>query len=107
MSLDKKRGETPVNITPPDTIGDGSKDVTSAGTAEQLTTTDTPCRLINIFAKAGNTGNVFIGGSTVSSARGMVLEQARSTDWFPIDNVNKVYVDAANSNDGVQYCYVV
>ena len=107
MSLSKGRDETPVLIRPPDVIGDGSKDVTSAGTAEQLTDTDTPCKFVNIFAKAGNTGNVFVGGVNVSSSRGMVLEQARSTDWMQIDNLNKIYVDVATGGDGVQYAYVV
>ena len=107
MSLARKRDEELVNISPPDTIGDGSKDVVTAGTALQLSSTSQECRFVNIFAKAGNTGNVFVGGNLVSSSRGMVLEQARSTDWFGIDNLNKVYVDAANSGDGVQYCFVV
>jgi len=107
MTLNKRRGETEILEYPPDTIGDGSKDVATAGSAVQLTATATPCKLINIFAKAGNTGNIFVGSSTVSSSRGMVLEQARSTDWFPIDDVSKVYIDAANNNDGVQYAFVV
>uniref|UniRef100_A0A6M3L777 Uncharacterized protein n=1 Tax=viral metagenome TaxID=1070528 RepID=A0A6M3L777_9ZZZZ len=108
MTIAKRRNETPITEYPPDEIHDGSQDVVTAGTAIQLTTTDTPCRLINIFAKAGNTGNVFVGGSTVSSARGMVLEPARSSDWFPIDNVNKIYIDCEGGNtDGVQYCWVV
>jgi len=107
MTLSKGRASYETQEVVADTISDGSKDVSSAGTAEALTTTDTPCRLINIFAKAGNTGNIFVGGSTVSSSRGMVLEQARSTDWFPIDNVNKVFIDSATSSDGVQYAFVV
>ncbi len=105
MTQGKGRSDYPVIIHPPDGIQDGSKDVGSAGDAEKLTDTVTPCKFINIFAKAGNTGNVFVGGSTVSSSRGMVLEQARSTDWFAIDDVSKIYIDAANSSDGVQFAY--
>jgi len=106
MSLAKKRGETEVNVSMPDTIGDGSKDVTTAGTRVQLSSTQ-ECRFVNIFAKAGNTGNIFVGGATVSSSSGMVLEQARSTDWFNIDDLSKVYIDSANDGDGCQYAYVV
>jgi len=105
MTQGKGRSDYPVIIHPPDNIYDGSKDVTAAGTAEKLTATATPCKFINIFAKAGNTGNIFIGGTTVSSSRGMVLEQARSTDWFAIDDVSKIYIDAANNGDGCQYAY--
>jgi len=107
MTLAKQRGATPTQEVVADTIGDGSQTVSSAGTAVQLTTTATPCRLVNIYAKSGNTGNVFVGASTVSSSRGMVLEQARSTDWFPIDDLSKIYIDAANNDDGVTYAYVV
>ena len=106
MTQAKGRSETPVTIYPPDGINDGSKDVASAGTAEQLTTTSTPCKMVNIFAKAGNTGNVFVGGVNVASTRGMVLEQARSTDWFAISNLNLIYVDVATGGDGVQYAFV-
>ena len=107
MGLNKRRASYETQELPPDEINDGFKDISSAGTAEALVTADTPCRFINIFAKSGNTGNVFVGGSTVSSSRGMVLEQARSTDWFPIDNVNKIYVDVATNDDGVTFAYVV
>ena len=107
MTLSKQRNSFETQEIVADTIGDGSQTVTTAGTRVQLTATATPCRLVNIFAKAGNTGNIFVGGSTVSSARGMVLEQARSTDWFPIDDLSKIYIDAATNGDGVQYAYVV
>lgn len=107
MTLSKQRNSVETQEIVADTIGDGSQTVTTAGTRVQLTSTVTPCRLVNIFAKAGNTGNIFVGGSTVSSTRGMVLEQARSTDWFPIDDLSKIYIDAAISSDGVQYAYVV
>lgn len=107
MSLDKKSHSQVTQEIPPDTIGDGTQTVTTAGTRVQLTSTATPCRLVNIFANAANTGNIFVGGSTVSSTSGMILEQARSTDWFPIDDLSKIYIDAANNNDKVQYAYVV
>lgn len=106
MSLAKGRDETPVLERPPDVIGDGGATVATAGTAVQLSTTDTPCKKVEIYALATNTGNVFVGGTTVSSARGAVLEQARSVVLW-IDNLNKIYVDAASSADGVSYVYVV
>ncbi len=108
MSLDKKRTETPVNITPPDTLGNGSKDVAVAGTAVPLSATAVDCRFINIYAKAGNTGNVFYGSSTVSETSGGVLEQARDSGWFQCDDLSKIYIDCETGNtDGVQYVYVV
>ena len=107
MSLAKGRDETPILERPCDVIGDGTADVAVAGTAVQLSTTDTPCKYVEIFAKAANTGNVFVGGSTVSSTRGAVLEQARSIRLW-IDNLNKVYIDCETGNtDGVMYVYTV
>lgn len=107
MTLAKLRNTWETQEVPADTISDGFKDVAVAGTRERLVSVATPCRMVNIFAKAGNTGNVFVGGSTVASTRGMVLEQARSTDWFPIDDLNKVFVDVGTGGDGVQFTYVV
>ena len=106
MSLAKKRGEQEVNVSPPDTIGSGGKTVSVAGTAETLASTQ-ECRFVIIYAKAGNTGNVFYGGSNVSSTVGGVLEQARDSGWFQVDNLSKIYIDAANSSDGVSYVFVV
>lgn len=107
MTLAKRMNETPITEYPPDSISDGSKDVTTAGTRVQLVATTTNCRLVNIFAKAGNSGNIFVGGDTVSSTSGMVLEQARATGWFPIDDLSKIYIDSAQNGDGVQFAYVV
>ena len=107
MTLSKGRSETPVTIHPADAIYDGTQTVTTAGTRVQLIATTTGCRLVNIYALSTNTGNVYVGGATIASGRGMILEQARSTDWFPIDDLSKVYIDADNNGDGVAYAYVV
>lgn len=108
MSLDKKRGEQEVNVSPPDTIGSGGASVAVAGTAVPLSATSILCRFINIYALATNTGNVFYGGTAVSSTSGGVLEQARDSGWFAIDDVAKVYIDCeAGNTDGVQFIYTV
>ena len=107
MTLAKRRNETEVQVTPPDEIGNGSATVSTPGTAVPLSATSVGCRFVNVFAKATNDGNVFVGGSTVSNISGAVLEQARCTEWFGIDDLSKVFVDAETGGDGVQYIYVV
>lgn len=91
------------------TIGDGSKNVTAAGTAEQLTSAETKCRLVRVQARVANTDNVVIGSSTVvataGSERGIVLVPGQAEN-FPVKDVSSLYVDAAVSGEGVSYAYL-
>ena len=50
MSLTIPRNSFGTLETPPDTISNGSKNITKAGDAEQLTTTSTACRKSQIEA---------------------------------------------------------
>lgn len=97
---------TEILETPPDTIGDGTTTVSIAGTRVQLSTTSTGCKKVLISAKQGNTGDMWIGGSTVAANRGKRLVPMQDV-WIAIDNLNKVYVDAATGGDGVEYVYIV
>lgn len=92
-------------ITPfvPTSVGTGQKTVSAAGTAEQLTAQ--ACKAVSIAAKAANTGNIFIGGSTVSSANGRILAPGDSID-LAIDNLNRLYIDAAVNGEGISYLWV-
>jgi len=96
--------ETPVTIYPPDTIGNGAKTVTTAGTAEQLTTTSTVCKWVTIMAKGANTGNIFVGGASVSSTSGISLVPLQTIE-LEIDDLSKVYIDSSVNSEGVQYTY--
>jgi hypothetical protein len=85
------------------TISDGSKAVTSAGTAVALGSATT--REIYVTALDTNTGKIFIGGSTVSSTSGMYIYPGQ-TMTFSINNLSKIYIDAENNGEGVQFTYV-
>ena len=100
MATDKRISEYPVIIFPPDTIGDGTATVTTAGTAVQLTTTKTACKKVLITAKGGNTGNIYVGGSTIASGRGKQLVPLQDI-WIEIDDLSKVYIDASVNGEGV------
>lgn len=105
MTLGKRRSEYPVTIYPGTAIGNGSKNVASAATAVQLTTTSTPCKRVIIVGKAANTNKIYIGGSTVSSTSGMYIYASQPT-VIEIDDLNKIYIDADTNGEGVQYTFV-
>lgn len=96
---------TDESVGPPTGIGDGSKNVTTAGTRVQLTSTPTPCRYVIVVALSTNTNSIYVGGSTIAAGRGrpLVSLQAEKID---INDVSKVYIDADTSGEGVTYTYV-
>lgn len=93
-----------VQIAGAKSLGDGSATVASAGTAVQLSTSEVKCRRVIVYANEGNTGNIFLGSSSVSSSRGAVLQQARS-ETLNVRDLRDVYIDAATNGDGVTYVY--
>ena len=89
-------------------VGDGVKSVTTAGTAVQLSATSVACRMVEIQARVANTGNIAVGSSTVVAAagseRGIVLVPGASVS-LRVTDLNKLYLDAAVSGEGVSYIY--
>lgn len=86
-------------------IGDGSFTVTSAGTAVQVHSGSLAIVAVAITALSGNSGVLWIGGSTVADGRGLPLA-AGETTVLGIDNLNKVYADTDNSTDGGSFLYL-
>lgn len=88
-------------------IGDGTKSVTSAGTAVALAATR-PISRVDVTAKINNTGFIVVGGSTVvanqATRRGTPLAQGDTATLF-VNDLAKVYIDAENSGDGVTYTF--
>lgn len=56
-----------------------------------------------IQAMDANSGNVFVGSSTVTASNGFELQPGQATS-VAIDNLNKIYVDAATNGDKI--CYI-
>lgn len=79
-------------------VQDGEKNITTAGTAEQLTT-DTPSRSVLIKAKSSNTGVIRVG-STSTPLYPIYADEGIAVQ---VDNLNKIYVDADVSGEGVIY----
>lgn len=101
-------------------IKSGQQAVAAAGTAEALTATAIDARKLRLKAPTSNTGNVFIGDSTVDSATGFIMEPGDGvnvSDLLGSDygsryaesvsfDLSKVYVDAANNGDLVSFTYL-
>ena len=89
-------------------LGDGRTTVTTAGTAVQISSTDTPCGGITITAETDNTNIVTVGASTVvaalSTRRGHPLSPGGSIT-IPNTNLNQVWIDAITATEGVTYVY--
>jgi len=105
MGLTIRRNDFGVSEYPPDSIGDGSQTVTTAGTRVQLTTTATDCKKVRITALGANSGNIWVGGATVANGRGKQLVPLQDIEIW-IDDLSKIYIDATSDGDGVAYVYV-
>ena len=86
-------------------IGGGNKDVTTAGVAEALGSS-TSIKRVDIIAKEGNSGTIWVGGSSVSAGNGRPLKPLQLYTVY-MTNLNTVYVDTDNSGDGVTYVFYV
>jgi len=83
------------------------KDVTAAGTAEQLSSLEVPdgCQL-TVIAKPGNTGTIYLGKSKTdceNSAKRLDGLSAGLAASFKVSNANLVWIDAATSGEGVSW----
>ena len=95
-------GKVDINSEPtPSTIYNGKKTVTTAGTAEALASS-TAVKSVVIKALYSNTGKVYVGNSSVSSANGIELE-AGDAIGIDIDDLSKIYIDVDNNGEGVSY----
>lgn len=90
------------------TIGDGRKEVSTAGSRETLATSTT-VKEVTVTAELNNTDVVVVGGSTCVAAlatrRGIPLYPG---DSFTVatDNLVEVYIDSMVSTEGVTFTYL-
>lgn len=92
-------------ITPftPSSVGNGQRDVASAGTRVQLSAQ--ACKAVSIAAKPDNSDNIYVGDSSVDDTNGRILAPGDSVD-LAIDNLNRLYIDADTNGDGISYLWV-
>ncbi len=87
-------------LKPFTTPANGRTTVTAAGTRVQLP--GVACKIAIIKALPANTNNIYLGDSAVSSANGHVLDAGDDVK-VPIDNLNRLYIDADTAGEGVSY----
>lgn len=84
-----------------------SKTVTSAGTAERISSTDRLVWWARVKAKTANVDTVYLGDAAVSSSDpGLVADDAIELRGHPNLNLYDVFVDAGTSSDGVDVWYL-
>lgn len=93
---------TITGIDLPSTVYNGQETVDAAGTAQAIGSSQALVSGIRIKALAGNSGIVYVGNSSVDSTNGLELSAGEET-FIEIDNIAKVYVDAAENDDGVSW----
>ena len=87
----------------PTTLTGGSLAVTATGTAEVLGAS-LATKSIYIRAKSTNTGNVYVGDSSVDATTSQqIILAANDSVTIPIANRATVYVDCAVNGEGVDY----
>lgn len=87
-------------------VGSGSKTVATAGTRVQLSTISVPCKKVIVQSLFANTGNVYLGDSTVSASNGLLLYPGSATSFTVTPaNLNLLWIDSALNNEGVIFYY--
>jgi hypothetical protein len=92
-----------------------AKAVAAAGTAEALQASQLYTKECIIKAPSANTGNVFIGDSTVAAANGFVLAPGEELDLAAmltdpaeetVFDLNEIYADVAVNGESVVVIYL-
>lgn len=104
-SIQGVSGGTPVPVSSaaPTAIYDGTKNVTTAGTRLALAATQALTKGVQITAKVGNTGIVYVGSVAVTSTLFMFALYPGDTCWIDIANLATVYLDVSVNGEGVSY----
>jgi len=89
----------------PYSLAGGTKTVATAGTAEKLVSSATPCKAVYIEALSTNTNNVYWGDSDVDNT----YPALGPYDWrvIAIQDASLLYLDVDTDGEGVRYVIVV
>jgi hypothetical protein len=87
-------------ITMPTATYNGQKTVTSHGTAEALGSSQAILSGVRVKALSTNTGNIYVGNSSVDSSNGYILAAGES-DFWSVANIATLYIDSDVDGEGV------
>lgn len=92
-----------VNLNPYSIVGNGKTTVTAAGTRVPLGSG--AIKSVTLRALVTNTGLIYVGNTTVSSANGFQLSKSETVS-LDIDDLAKVNIDSSVNGEGVTYIYL-
>lgn len=94
---------TPVSVSedPFSSVVSGQTNVTTAGVRVALGSSTAILGVV-IRAKLTNTGLIYVGGSTVSSSNGYILDRG-SAVFVGVANLADISIDSSVSGEGVSY----
>lgn len=93
-----------VNLNPYSILGNGVQTVATAGTPVQLASS-TAIKTVTIRSFSTNTGLMYVGNSTMTSASGFQLSP-QETVSLDISNLSTIWIDSAVSGQSVSYVYL-
>jgi hypothetical protein len=96
-------GENVIKVAGGESLIQGVKDVTTAGTRVQLSSVSQPCREVLVIAKRTNAGRIYVGNSSVSSTDYGADLGAKESVSIPVANLNLIYIDSSVDGEGVSY----
>ena len=81
------------------------KTITASGTAEALVAASTRVKSVLLIAKAGNTGQVYVGGSTVDTSTNDGLDAGESITVQALEffNLTELFLDVDTNGEGVDF----
>ena len=97
-----KDGTSLVVLANPTIIVNGQQTISITDTAVPLVSVSTSVAGVIIQALAANSGNVYVGDASVTTADGFELQPGQATS-VAIDNLDKIYINGTVS-DGV--CFI-
>ena len=90
-----------VDQAPPTSVATGQTSVAVTNTAVQLAANALGLGMVTIYANAANAAAVAIGGSTVTTANGLILAAGKAA-IIAVDNTNRLYVNGT-AGDGISW----
>lgn len=97
-----KQSDILTQLTNPSGLNHNQKTVTTAGTAESLASSTPLIIGVTVKALSSNTGNVYVGSSSVDSSDGYILGPGEQ-QFVPINNLATVFIDVDTNGEGVSF----
>jgi hypothetical protein len=82
-------------------VVNGQETVDAAGTAQPIGAS-TPVGAVTVKALAANTGDIYVGGSSVDSSNGYVLAAGEAV-LVITDNIANIFIDSSVDGEGVSF----